>query len=550
MYKFVDTTEVSEGAFLPSEALRINGEYIEDLVTGYRTLSVTGREALSPEIETLETGTRDGSALKSKRYPARVILVKYQLIADSAEAFRTAYNQLAQALDVEDAELIFNDEPDKFLKGTPSAIGEVEPGRNAVIGEFEITCVDPFKYSVEEYEVSPADLGSDVVVGKVFEIDYGGTYKGFPKLEASFYDESETDGDTETELTGNGDCGFVAFISDDGKIIQMGDEDETDSGDTGVISQTLVAQNFNKATSWGSAAQALWAVNSEVLSVDAVEQIGEMAIEQTADGDEYYLTPSSYGTATGLHGASITRVIPADSNGETGSANFTMTYAQRLGISTDTGIGGVTEKGCFQALLVDGSGDEKKIVAGVHICKPTIGSQGELYFYLNNAVVHTQSIDLSADNPYFGASDSVKTSIIKKEGDTVTFNIGGIKQSFKTSEIEEMVVTEITFIFGQYGSTLPLANNGLYYAKFIKNNQSNWRNIPNKFSAGDVVTVDCRTGEIAMNNAPAPEYGALGNDWENFYLKPGANKIVVVYSDWVFDEYAPTFKMKYREVFL
>lgn len=534
MYKFVDTTEVSEGTLLPSEALCINGSYIENLIKGYRTLTVSGREALSPEIETLETGTRDGSTLKSKRYPARVIIVQYQLIAESATAFRSAYNQLAKILDVENAELIFNDEPDKFFKGTPLAIGEVDSGRNAVVGEFEILCVDPFKYSVEEYEVSPVDLGSDTVVGKVFEIDYNGTYKSFPTLQANFYEESETDGSTTTELTGNGDCGFVAFIADNGKIIQLGDEDESDSGDAGTISETLVAQNFNKATSWGSAAQAQWAVNSQITAVHTIEQIGSIGVKQK--DDEYFLTPANYGTAAGTHGASITRTLPQ------AATHFNLTYAQKMCISED----GVTEKGCFQALLTDAN---KQIVAGVHICKPAIGSQGELYFYINNTVVHTQSIDLSANNAYF-SGNGVKTSTIKKEGDTVTFNIGGIKQSFKVPSIANMAVTKISFIFGQYGSTLPLDCNGLYYVKFVKNNQSNWRNVANKFSAGDVVVVDCGSGEITVNNSPAPEYGALGNDFENFYLIHGANKIVVVYSDWVFDAYAPTFKLRYREVFL
>lgn len=535
MYNFVDTTEVSEGTLLPSEALCINGSYIENCIKGYRTLTVSGREALSPEIETLETGTKDGSTLKSKRFPARIILVQYQLIAENATEFRTAYNQLAKILNVEDAELIFNDEPDKFFKGTPLSIGEVDSGRNSVIGEFEILCVDPFKYSVEEYEVSPVDLGSDTVVGKVFEIDYSGTYKSFPTLQANFYEESETDGSTTTELTGNGDCGFVAFIADNGKIVQLGDEDESDSGDSGMISNTLVAQNFNKSTSWGSAAQALWTVNGEVLSVHTVEQIGSMGIDE----EEYFITPTDYGTATGLHGASITRTLSE------AATHFNLTYAQKLCLSED----GVTEKGCFQAFLVDGSEEEKKIVAGVHLCKTSIGSQGELYFYINNTVVHTQNIDLSADNVYFG-ENGVKTSTIKKEGDTVTFNIGGVKQSFKVPSIADMAVTEISFIFGQYGSTLPLDCNGLYYVKFVKNNQSNWRNVANKFSAGDVVIVNCESGEITVNNSPAPEYGALGNDWENFYLIHGANKIVVVYSDWVFDEYAPTFKLRYREVFL
>ena len=40
---------------LPSEAMQINGEYLEELIPGYRTLSVSGREALSPEIESYHT---------------------------------------------------------------------------------------------------------------------------------------------------------------------------------------------------------------------------------------------------------------------------------------------------------------------------------------------------------------------------------------------------------------------------------------------------------------------------------------------------------------
>ena len=183
MYNFIDVNEASENVILSSEALKINGSYIEDQIYGYRTLHVSGREALSPELETFETGVRDGSTLKSKRFPARTIIVTYQLIAESSEEFRNAYNQLAAILNVEDAELIFNDEPDKFFVGTPSVIGEVEPGRNAVVGEFEILCVDPFKYSVIEYEAEPELDESSIL------IDYNGTYKAYPTLEAEFFGE-------------------------------------------------------------------------------------------------------------------------------------------------------------------------------------------------------------------------------------------------------------------------------------------------------------------------------------------------------------------------
>ena len=205
MYNFIDTTERSGSTALPTEAMQINGEYIESLIKGYRTLTVSGRESLSPELEIYETGTRDGAKLKNKRYPARVIVVKYQLVSPSATAFREAYNKLAGILNVENAKVIFRDENDKYFIGTPSVIGEVEPGKNAVVGEFEILCADPFKYSVDEYEAEPSLDESSIL------INYGGTHRAYPVLEAKFYDESE-DGENEITLSGNGDCGYVAFL--------------------------------------------------------------------------------------------------------------------------------------------------------------------------------------------------------------------------------------------------------------------------------------------------------------------------------------------------
>lgn len=42
MYNFVDTTERYPGQNLPSEALMFNGNYLENVIPGYRTLYVSG----------------------------------------------------------------------------------------------------------------------------------------------------------------------------------------------------------------------------------------------------------------------------------------------------------------------------------------------------------------------------------------------------------------------------------------------------------------------------------------------------------------------------
>ena len=689
MYSFVDIKETSEGITLPSEAMQINGEYLEDLVPGYRTLSVSGREALSPEIESFHTGIRDGSSRKSRRYPERIITVKYQLISKSNEEFREAYNKLGGVLNTEDAQLVFRDEPDKYFIGTPSLVEEVEQGRNAVVGELEFLCLDPFKYSVVEYEAIP-----DMLQGSIL-LDYRGTYKSFPILEADFYRETDTsaDGSASNSLTGRGDCGFVAFFNETKKIIQLGDPDEADTENKYQKSQTLVSAGFEGTSGWGSAAKTQWAQNASTDLVSQAVQVGSMGMgiasyavpatpkdtsgtilsnkatsqsspvfyysitakatnrnansvkvtvtvtaslkntgsyfgppyalqgqiylggawrtftikkpsefwrgktahtvnfsvtvtglsastsaltgikfktartdgtggsagvlpettcanlpisQYVADVPEtYFLTASAFGSGSGWHGPSITRKLPQDASGVSGAVNGQLSFSHKMSIGS--GNFGVSELGGFQVLLVNGSGSGRKIVAGAFLYKGSNGKSGKVIFYINGTAVETIDIDFSYGNKRFQAGVS---STITKTGDTVTFNLGGISRTFSNSTIRDMAIHEITFAFLQYAARPRFSFNGLYSAKFVKSNCQTWKDIPNKFSANDVLEADCQDGNVYLNGVLNQSLGALGNDWEGFYLTPGLNQIGFTYSDWVPAEYAPAFKVRYREVFL
>lgn len=761
MYEFIDTNEVSEGNILPSEALKINGEYIENRIKGYRTLQVRGRESLSAELETFSTAGRDGSTVKNKRYPERIITVVYQLIAESNEAFREAYNQLGGILNVSDAELIFEDEQDKFYIGTPCTMGDVPPGKNAVIGEFEILCADPFKYSVIEYEAEPSVDDNSIL------INYNGTYKSFPTLEAEFYNESNS-----TSLTGNGDCGYVAFFNDHEKIIQLGDPDETNTEEY-EKSQTLVHQMFNTEGAWGSLVQYNWAQNSGKLLADNLLQAGNVNIAvagqlvtvapstsgtllskrasgskpyidykvtaktanrtansvdvnvtisaipvisgaaatvsikagakitlnntniytdssitsssgkrsgtyylwdasvknnriritnasnrvgksgqvtgwvnvadigatstseviakdiglkgsikfgggdwksaeikkdnvQWADGksrtvtltvkvkdlywdttlledikfkvertddkengdnigileetdcndfelstytapvaNSWYLKPQSYGNSTGWHGPAITRTLPDDAAGDVGASNFTLSFNNKMCIGT--GSTATQEYGAFMALLISGSGSSRKVVAAVNIHKSKVGNTATIAFWLNGKYRQSVDVDISPNNKYF--CKNIASSITKTKG-TFAFDIGGVKRSFTDNSLKDTVITQVTFYMPQYGTKPALTHNGLFWAKFVKHNCDTWKNIPNKFTSNDVVTAICKNGEVLLNNSPNPSLGALGNDWEEFYLTPGLNQIGFSYSDWIMPAWSPKFKVKYREVFI
>lgn len=538
MYSFVDTIESQSGVQLPSEALKLNGEYIENQIEGYRTLYVTGREILSQELTTYETGIRDGANLSYRRYPFRTITVGYQLIAEDNDAFREAYNKLNALLDVEDAEMIFADEPDKFFRGTPSGAGDVDPGKNAVTSEIEFICTDPFKYSVEEYEASP--VADD---GTTFVIEYNGTQKSYPTFEVSFADQDESEG----ALTGNGDCGFVVFMNEDQKVIQIGDPEETD-GETYEKSQTLVNQTFNK---WDSSVTKNWAVNTGAnTNPDVHKQMG--SIKLTTYGSYQAITANSFGSYNNAwHGPTVTRIIPADASGEQGAINWQASWKQLMSISQNTN--GSKEKGVFQCLLNNVSGSAITTVAAVAVWKSATGNKATIRFYVHGQKNVDVQIDISWFNKYFGWTGSTRpvptrTSTIQKKGDTITFNIAGIKRSFTSPAVADMEVHHMTFWFGQYGTATPLYTNGLIYAKFIKDNCNTWQDIPNKFSANDVLMVDCESAQIYLNDIETPELGALGNDWDNFYLKPGTNQIGVAWSDWTTNN--PTFKIKYREAFL
>lgn len=682
MYEFVDTTEASQKATMPSEALKLNGEYIEELIPGYRTLYVLGRELLNNEIDTFETGIRDGSRKKNKRYPERMLTVGYQLITKTPEEYRSAYNKLMAILDVEDAELIFDDEPDYFFRGTPTDFGEVEPGRLAVVGEIHFLCTDPFKYSVVEYEAENSEEEPNTIL-----IDYNGTHRSYPKLEAHFLNTEENP----EILASNGDCGYVAFFNEEEKIIQIGDPDENDGQDAYAKSQTMLNQTYSGTGSWGSVSGA-WKQNAageisgstqsgeigmcvasyavpsnpkdtsatvlknkatskgapifyytvtlkatgrtansvkinaaitaslkystsyfgrpyalkgslyiggkwhdvtikkssefwrgksghtanmsftitglsastsslsgikfKVVRTDSTSGAVTGTLAETACSNlpistyeadvpaTYYLGAANYGTGYGYHGPSMTYDLQADSLGVVGAKDFTLSYKQKLCIGN--GGNDIRQTGGFRMQLTD---EHNKVIVGLHILKSRSGKTADMLIYINGVKVYAEEVDISYANKYFGVS-GVQTSTIIKSGSKISFDIGGFKKTFSNSDIANVLIKNITFMFEKYGTSAQLSWNGVYWIKFIKNNCDTWIDIPNKFTANDILIADCKEGKIYLNDAESPQLGALGNDWEEFYLKPGLNQIGLSWSEWVPEGCEPSFIVKYREVLL
>lgn len=537
---------------LLDEAVKLNGVYLEDAIPGYMTLGTSGRRSLTKDLTSYSVGTADGETVKNSVFPAREITVHYVIQRDSEESLTQAVNQLNNILNQEEVDFVFNDEPDKFFSGFPIMDSEPKKMRLAVKGSFTIFCAYPFKRSIQPVTLSSTDA-SGVTVGTnsaTFTFNYDGTYPARPMLKATFA-SAKRNGD----YSEDGDCGFVAFLDDKENIIQLGNPEVIDV-DQYAKNGTLANSEFSSLTGWTA---------SSVVSGQITDTYWNNGAGQTQN----YAKPS--GTA------SLTRTTA-------GAVDFEFDMVQRLCVNA------TNQTGKFEALTKNNG----VIVTGIRIEKTGNGTTGVVSYILNDKVVGTDSIDLSYYNTHFGYCNrtaiyttqtyyvtvtkkvkkkkkkkvkeartrQVQTGWIytqsnlntgwTKDGGVVTFSVGNLPdRTYKSSDIENMASLDIALNFSGNFHT-----NAVHSCAMIAKAGVPFAEIPNVFTAGDVVEADCNDANVTLYRAGSleghlePQYGALGNDWEDFVLKPGQNVIRAVWSDWVNTSYKPLVQIIFNKVYL
>lgn len=568
MYNFKDTTDHSTPIkVLPSEAVMINGVYLENVIDGYRTLYVKGRESLSPEVELGEVGVRDGAYLKNKRFPARVLTIGYQIVANTTGDFNLAFQKLNDYLNVEDAEIIFADETDKFLTGTPSGYEQVPEGQLSVKSEFTIVCTDPFKYSTTEYEVAPT-----LDDGATFLVDYQGTYPAYPVLQTDFYKNSAK-GNTD------GDCGFVAFSTQNEDVLQFGYVAEPEyvnetvqklidsQTDTWNEKKCLINEPFDTLTGWSN--------NNGYTGSIYYLAGGTPAVNFLNGGTDKAVYASDYGSGSQWHGTTIKRSIPNDGGNPAtvGAVDWSLNGTMRFA-SHKTAKTAKKQAGLITIAVLDSNG---VAIAGVTVYKKKGSAKGNINIIVNNTKVKVfKNVNLSYYNKYFGYKKKNKdvrpcNYDITKEGEKFTFNVGGATFSYKLQGLANVVAKEVSMYIATWGNSPAVSWLGIYSCQFTSDSvkqtktTETWQQLTQKievrntFTTNDVLVCDCSDGSIRLMNAYAtdeingglhPELGALGNDWESFVLTKGVNQIGTMYSEWVTNAHKPTFTLRYRERFL
>ena len=531
---------------LPIEAVKIDGQYIEDAISGYRTVLTSGREGLAAEKEKYSVGTADGEVIKYTRYPAREIKVDFVLHGSSLEDLRRKLNHLNNLLQATDADFVFNDESSVFYTGDIIVSEDFKPYKNAVTGSYTIYCAYPFKRSVEPIVLTSNDAEGVTIDGNsvVFTFDYNGTYPSRPILQAEFAG-ALSGGDSSED----GDCGYVAFMDDDENVIQLGNPDAVDL-DQYTSADTLINREFSTLSGWSASGTA------------------------TKNITDTYWNKGAGQTRSFAYGGTLSKET-------TGAVNLDLAVVQRMAAGS-TGQLGTFECGMFDA--------SNRLVVGYRIKKTASGTTGSVEYVINNAVAGKDNIDLSYYNTHFGYckrtalyrtqyynkkkkkwqnakisgaktrkvsngysyTQSNLNSSVKKSGASVTIKVGNLAaRTFQAPDIETAVSKTLKFTF-----TGDLNTNAVASARLASEPSASFADTPNVFLSGDIVEADCSDASVylmrrgTVEGHPAPQYGALGNDWEDFVLTKGENVIGVTWSDWVQSGYEPTIRIIYNEVFL
>lgn len=501
MYRFRDTVKTKEALeYFGSEAFSINGEYLENIVPGYRTLSVSGRELLESEISTLSISGIDGEQYLQRRRPARILTIKYQINVDTCGEFREAFNLLNKALNVEESQLIFDDEPDKCFYGTFSDTGDVPDGRNKIVSTFEMYCSDPYKHSTTEKTFRAAENASGVMEATV-------TNSGTESVPVSY------------DITHNHENGFIGIVSEYG-VLQYGSADEVDD-EAREKSEVLV--KYKDCNDFDAMTEG----KGILASNDNFPMNGKFTGYESG-----WLMVQSSGSGSSWHGAARQVTTPADSSGVSGATNFkTMTRIQFESANA-------SQDGLLEFVIGDEDGNH---LASIHIVKGSSDANAD-------AIFQVQAVEKGRVRYEPNAKSVTKDGQIgiQKQGEQFDFFFGGKTYSYRVPEAADKKALTITIFAGQYGTRANPVVMGFRELNFTKHNVQYTVDIPNRYAEGDVITIDGETTKMYVNGVPALGDEVKGS--KHFHVPPGESKIQFHFSD--FCDPVPDVTVRIREAYL
>lgn len=451
---------------------------------------------------------QNGSDFAYTSYENKQIVMPFTIEGNLEEK----YDALQKALKVDEPKkLVFGNVPNKCFYAIPSGTLEFSE-ETEFLGEGTITWLIP-----------------DGVAYSTAEFSFDGVQKdGYQTI--TIQNNGTEWADVDYEIGHQHENGFIGLVSQYG-VIQLGKQEEAD-GENYEASEELFNGYSLFQDDHGTSYQNPENTTQGTLEVKNVAGYNVMALKGGQATSGYW------------NGGMKTLTIPVDSEGRRGAKNF-YCYTQHW---FETGLMGQTGAQTITFL----TGDNKVICAMSINKSDTVGNTAHVdWFAPQNKKIKTLDFQPTSyeDNPFNLKMGGGHNDFLK-EGDKLRIFWYGKYYHFTIPEIKDMVCEKIQVWIGQWGSrdlgNQLVTHNYLKSIWFRKDNVEKYRDVPNRYRAGDVVSIDGESTKVYVNGMPAKGDEINGSNYPK--VPPGTTEVQFCYSS--FSSPPPQIKAKIREVYL
>lgn len=254
-------------------------------------------------------------------------------------------------------------------------------------------------------------------------------------------------------------------------------------------------------------------------------QTGTVTIKPDPTNQLGITTPSDFGPNNhGPHGPSLIYKLPADSNGEVGAVNCILRMYAGLGALSLDSPSDTRQVGQICMTIYDANKNAMARILYSDMSQTT--SDFTVRYDLNGTKVHEEDF---SNTPGFTGH-----CYIRKSGSQFIFawggEAGGTAQTYTCEELADTKVMYVSFNFLQWAD-LPLPHYfGLIEWNFEKDYVDLYKDLPNYFKAGDVVTLDSSTNLLTINQYTDWDRVDIGS--QPLLAPPGQSKLGIVVSPW------------------
>ena len=443
-------------------------------------------------------------------YSPKQIVMEFQITNSTARELSEFRRRMAEILySDEPKRLIFSDEPSIYY----DAIVDGEPvlEENDIYSSGTITWLIPdgVAYSTAEKQFT------------------GVQQNGYQTI--TIQNNGTEWADVEYEITHKHENGFIGLVSQYG-VIQLGKEEEAD-GENYKASENLFDGYNLFQDDHGTSYQNPENTTQGTLEVRNVAGYNVMALKGGQATSGYW------------NGGMRTLTIPVDSEGRRGAKNF-YCYTQHW---FETGLMGQTGAQTIAFL----TGDNKVICAMSINKSDATGNTARIeWFAPGNTLIRREEFQPTA---YEGNPFNLKMGChndFLKEGEKLRIFWYGSYMERNIPEIKDMECEKIQIWIGQWGdrnlTNQYVTHNYLKSIRFRKDNVDKYKDVPNRYRAGDVVSIDGESTKVYVNGMPAKGDEINGSNYPK--VPPGTTEVQFCYSS--FSSPPPHIKAKIREVYL